>query len=1630
MSNTDALRLRHEHEIDLSGKMPDLSNGYTIEAWVCPAPMDGAIRLYPQPNYGGKPVRLKEGLYRSMAGDYLPQLGSASLPEDIEAIFFSEADFQGESFAVRQDLPQAPAGQQQIGSVVVLDRSHRRQNHVVLFAQAGYQGKAQVLILPDFWQRPNENNTKEKTTDQKPGLTQVGSAWVPPGAALEVTQLRQSANPGSSFSLSLLAPNLTGDLPQDWPIKLQPSKSVDIPPNNILFLFEKPDYVGKSRVISGKQSDLSSPPWPVRSAIYVQAPDSVEGVIGIGPKTENSSEREVQLLPVGTRMPSDSVRWHFWVPPNFRLVPVENEDIPDRIGNGLQECHGSTSYIVKRASESQQRKDVSRVAEGIQRVERQPDQPKTREGQAIYRLADGPWAKFSGLGQTWLQDVPDFSILNIPKRRALFLFRKPIAAVTAVDDYEVLTDGIFDLRALGWKPQAAIFMDAPHGTEGVLSLSHHGQIIPVERVVRSNINRSIWAPPGFELIREQREWGPGFHEHIAAFGHSVAQAVHSTLRGDLSQLPDGVTRIEPRRDAPLAGTELIFTTQQEPFRQQTLAPQINDPRAALPAFKSVRVPQGSVLRLYPNHGQGGTPVNLTGSHDDLSDLPWTPRSLAFGEAPYGEDGIIYTARGRRAAVAPNGYQIGKKLNGEWHYYGPGYVAIEEPEASLVVSSYHAEPQPIVPAASERGAAGSQAATARIGIVAVKGGTTGLTIIRQPSELRGAGDELRFGGMLLRPDRWYHLALTWDGTTLCQILDGRQVQQADHSEKDANAAGSWVLGEGFRGAVAQVRVWNSARTLAQIRDDRYPSTTPAEAPALDLFAQGFDAWQAPPDAVVVSADLPDAPADSVLVRQMQQQVEVEHHQNMQAARKAAAAQSALARKQAQRTVALARQQARRDIHIRGIKRLGFVLGGAERIGGLDSITEHYYPTNLRTTDLILGPDDSWYISLDGGLWHIRNQNNATDAPDLPSPPRALTCDFSGNHTKAKREGKVWVGLYWIEADGAICRAWIPPGESKHDERQQLFGFFVPLGRSGYWDIALDPEKQILYWTNGWELYWSNVAADEPKTFQVLLPHVASPFPIALAVAPDGSLLWLDAEDEVVRMLPQDRIEKALGAVKTLYPAPRPSRGLAVSRLADTNNSGQEAAFVYWVAAERRTLEVPVLDTPGRYIDLYHDLKHPHWHGQHVEMVAVNEFAGVQWTAASLGMTPDQVQGQGGDANSKVLSFGAGQSSDPLAAGQSAQLPGPDDVLTFEPTRFNLQQGWTVSAELIWEGTGSDPKMPICLYELATDEDEERIVCLIEPDEADSQTGIPTLHLRWNGHVLTGEHRVLSDRRLRINELHRVTWTLARSGLVSTFVDGEKVVEEQISLPAGATVFESHSLGAPNSAQTHQEVAGALVNRDDPQRVFAGFHGRIARFAAWNCTVPQAANGWEHTPDPDPTWARSLVTVESTRRYLHAGRLDGKEPPVTLFPIEMDGGLNIETVLDQAHAELTLAHAQKAAVEEQAAHLKAVALQNAHAQLDAATQNLADAQAQSAAAVSAAQAQANRDQADARSRKADADARAERDRVQGKQDADQARADGQQQAETMETRAADAKRNRIADANRRRSDAQSRLDDARR
>jgi len=810
---------------------------------------------------------------------------------------------------------------------------------------------------------------------------------------------------------------------------------------------------------------------------------------------------------------------------------------------------------------------------------------------------------------------------------------------------------------------------------------------------------------------------------------------------------------------------------------------------------------------------------------------------------------------------------------------------------------------------------------------------------------------------------------------------------------------------------------------------------------------------------------------------------------------------------------------------------------------------------------------------------------------------MALDDSGNNAISKIGSDVYTGVYWVLSDGKFHRTWYLPNGEKTDKHKELFE--APLGNPNAWDMALDTERQVLYWTNGRELYWSKVDGESP-TYDILLPHVVSPFPVAVSVAPDGSVVWLDAEDEVLRMLPFDKQTSKFGKPKDLYPAPKPTRGLAVCSLADDQKSGNEAAFVYWVAKERRTLEAPVLDTPGRYIDLRQGPKHPRAYGQHGDVVAVEEIIGAKWEKATLvipleglsnppgrydnplhdivfgpfssdigegfiltmrvrldgkrikdtysgkyapalmtivgfpgdsytrgepvhvcveemrnrglqqpfstGMPMDewfelkvecryqrsepfQVFLNGNLITSPTSSFRVGPVSEsneifvflpankfiqsssigkaygeiaevnitglddsgnilakqtPFALeGQvkigSSQVPNKillepsdygtptkllvfstlEDVVVFDPIHLNLRQGWTASAEILWDGSPSGSTHTVCFYELATFEDEDRLVCGIEPD------GLPKIYLRWAGHLLTKEGgETKSGTRIIAGNQHRVTWALSANGRATSYIDGEAVWEMQINWPGGVKVFESHRLGAPNTAQTHAEVKGAIFDdTDDTKITFDGFLGRIIRFGAWNTCVPKAAEGWDHTPGPDRTWARSLVTVESKHRYLHAGRLDGLEPSVTLFPLDMDGGLSIETSLDQAHAELTHAHNQQAAAEAHAAQLKEAALQDAHAKADAATKNLASAQAKAAADTARAQEKANSDKAAERQRKADADARAERDRVTGADQAAAAREKGKQQAESQESRAADDKKNKIGGANSRLSEKRS-------
>ncbi len=354
------------------------------------------------------------------------------------------------------------------------------------------------------------------------------------------------------------------------------------------------------------------------------------------------------------------------------------------------------------------------------------------------------------------------------------------------------------------------------------------------------------------------------------------------------------------------------------------------------------------------------------------------------------------------------------------------------------------------------------------------------------------------------------------------------------------------------------------------------------------------------------------------------------------------------------------------------------------------------------------------------------------------------------------------------------------------------------------------------------------------------------------------------------------------------------------------------------------------------------------------------------------------------------------------------------IAFDSPRLDLSRGLTVEASLILDAQSIDGK-PICVYELSTFEDEDRIVCAIAPG------GLPVLHLRWDGKSRTADSATLPKCELTDGKQHRVTWTLSGSGNVATWIDGNIVHYEQTDWSAGVRVFEGHRLGTPQPAQTHSDIEGATMYRSDPRQTFADFTGRLYRFTAWNNYLPDTDGNGEERPGSDPTWERGLVTVQSRRRYLQAGRLDLKEPPVTLFPLDMDAGLNIETTLELAHAELTHSHAEMVAAEAHAARLKRDALDQAKIKLAAAHNELTDKQKDADAKVAQARTERERKLDQARTSRAGADQTAQEKMKRSEEQAEANKKAGKQQADGIRQKAAADKQDKIKDANRRLSRA---------
>ncbi|MEM7130097.1 MAG: LamG-like jellyroll fold domain-containing protein [Chloroflexota bacterium] len=213
------------------------------------------------------------------------------------------------------------------------------------------------------------------------------------------------------------------------------------------------------------------------------------------------------------------------------------------------------------------------------------------------------------------------------------------------------------------------------------------------------------------------------------------------------------------------------------------------------------------------------------------------------------------------------------------------------------------------------------------------------------------------------------------------------------------------------------------------------------------------------------------------------------------------------------------------------------------------------------------------------------------------------------------------LYWIEGDGKIARRQLDGSGSE----STLLAQAAP-GRDNEWDLAIDPEHQRLFWSNGREI-WSGTLTESGSLsgVQVIVPHGRSSYPIALTVDDkSGDIFWLDKEQECLRRAKSDGT-----GMHDLYEALDPREGLALD---------PELKRLFWNAEYREMVEAAVIDEPGLFCWLQ-DMQEPESNGQHVAALEDARIADDQWGLPGSALVA---------ANPKVLNFDGETDGIPLGS----------------------------------------------------------------------------------------------------------------------------------------------------------------------------------------------------------------------------------------------------------------------------------------------------------------------------------------------------------------------------------------------
>ncbi len=569
-------------------------------------------------------------------------------------------------------------------------------------------------------------------------------------------------------------------------------------------------------------------------------------------------------------------------------------------------------------------------------------------------------------------------------------------------------------------------------------------------------------------------------------------------------------------------------------------------------------------------------------------------------------------------------------------------------------------------------------------------------------------------------------------------------------------------------------------------------------------------------------------------------------------------------------------------------------------------------------------------------------------DRQAPVYAVTIDPTGSD-EAHRF------VYWIEGDGDIYRM-------RMDGQGDVTAVFenAAPGRDREWQLAIDPKRQRLFWSNGREI-WSGPLNDAGTVSgaQVIVTSGRSPHPLALAVNDYyGDLFWVDQELESVRSASWDGSD-----LSDLYEAPEPRPGLAL-------DLGSKR--IYWNAEHRRLVEGAVIDDPGLFCwlqDRGEDMP-----AQRVVALEDTRLAGARWRPPKSPLAASDTQEPSPLVlkDRRVLHFEA-----------------ETDHVDLGPLFLDCSHGFSVEAWVRYESFRDDSP----IIDLSNGPARDNVIV------ANQDTSAEVLFQIYRG----GTSREFTCKGLTAGIWIYIAATLDATGKGRIYLNGGLAAEEQLLLPRPLL-------------RTRNYVGRSSWESDE------NFHGQIAMLRLWNtCLDEEVIRARCRDPLADQTrqahsYGRSLMEYRDGRPYLMSAAMDGLEPAVPLFELGVDRGFALQSKTAAAHEKLVGAQRERAAVQMKARLAAAAARNKARDKVQAAhEQNVAD-HAAAHRQVADAKADGDRRRKDAHARLKAAPGQASERIARARAAAKRDQADGEREAQRIKDDADQKKRIKIAKANR--------------